>query len=174
MTLNPSQIINNIKRSFNNYISTAVAPATVNFDQDPFDTASLSSWYAIRYSGISTEPTGMGDLIDESGTGRGRIHVVDCELSAWSGNDPQRASLGSMIDILIAACEAPSITLYDFSDPDNPDECGALALHPTHGTLTPTWGSGRAVWKTSRDAQIGAGVVGFVLELKLTTIAEVD
>ena len=173
MSLNPSQVVNNIKRSFNAYIADAVAPADVNFDQDPFDTESISSWYAVRYTGYSPEPTGMGDLIEDSSETRGKIHAVKCEVSAWCKNDSQRGALGSMADILMSSCEAASITLYDYADPEDPVASGTIGLYPSRGTFTPVWGGAGSVWKTSSDAQSGAGIVGFVMELELKTITEV-
>ena len=87
MSLDPSQLINNIKRSFNHYLETDLTPATVNFVQDPFDTSEMTSWYAVRYVGYSSEPTGMGDLIDEDVDTEGRFHVLVSEVSAWRRGD---------------------------------------------------------------------------------------
>ncbi len=61
MALDASQLINNMKRSFNVYIGNGLDPAVVNFDEDPFDTGGLTAWYSVRYTGFSTEPAGMGE-----------------------------------------------------------------------------------------------------------------
>jgi hypothetical protein len=47
-------------------------------------------------------------------------------------------------------------------------------VRPIIGRFTPTWGGGGPVRKTSSDMHAEAGLVGFVLELELKTIAEVD
>jgi hypothetical protein len=172
MTLNPTQEVNNIKRSFNRYIADAVSPATVNYDQDPFQTTDLDSWYSIRYTGQTTEPTGMGDLIGEEDESKGRFRVVNCELSAWCRNDPQRAALGPMADMIVVLCEAASITLYDFADPENPMACGTIYLRPLRGKFAPVWGGGGPMQKGSSDLYTELRLAGFVLEVDLLTISE--
>jgi hypothetical protein len=174
MTLNASQIVNNIKRSFNRYVGNTVSPAAVNYDEDPFDISGLSAWFAVRYTGYSSEPTGMGDEVEENTEAVGRFRLVNCEVSAWHRDDPQRTALGAMADILVAMCETPSIVLYDYTNPQNPVECGTVYVRPIIGRFTPTWGGGGPVRKTSSDMHAEAGLVGFVLELELKTIAEVD
>jgi hypothetical protein len=175
MTLDPSQIINNMKRSFNVYVGNTLGEAEVNYDEDPFDTAGLASWYSVRYAGYSSESSGMGDLIDENSATKGRYHVLKCELSAWSRDDPQRAELGSMVDAIVALCEAPSVTFYDFADPENPVSIGKIYLRPGRGTFTPPWGGKErgSVLKSSGDVHSDARMVGFVMELDLVGIAEV-
>ncbi len=175
MYLNPSQIINNIKRSFNAYLESVLAHTTINFDEDPFETGELTSWYAVRYVGYSSESSGMGDLIDEDTNAEGRFHVLKCELSAWCRDDSQRVSLGEMIDNLVAISEAPSVALYNYADPENPVEIGTIQLKPSRGVSTPPWsGSAGGVLKSSGDIHAEGRMVGFVLEMNLTVLAEVD
>ena len=139
MSLDPSQILNNMKRSFNVYLENGLSPTPVNYDEDPFDTSDLTSWVAVRYGGYSTEPTGMGDLIDEGTSERGRFHILKCEVSAWRREDPQRAGLGGLIDELVALCEAPSVPFHDYADPENPVDIGTIRLKPVRGSFTPRW-----------------------------------
>ncbi len=173
MSLDPSQIVGNMQKSFNVYLEDGLTGETVNFNEDPFDTGGLESWYAVRYVGYSTESTGMGDLIEEDTSQEGRLHVLECEVSAWCRDDPQRAELGEMVDKVMALCEVAAVTFYDFADPRNPVEIGDMWLRPQRGTFSPVWGGGGPVWKSSGDEHAEAGVVGFVLEMNLVAIAEV-
>jgi hypothetical protein len=173
MAPNASQIINNMKRSFNAHLGTALEETAINFDQDTFDTVGLDSWYAIRYTGYSSEPTGMGDIIDSSGS-VGRFHVLQCELSGWAREDSQRLTLGGVVDGIIAICETASIPLYDFSDPDDPDEIGDMRLVPSDGKFSPSWGSAGGLGKSSADLQSDMRIVGFTMEFRLTAEAEVN
>jgi hypothetical protein len=174
--MNPTQVINNIKRSFNAYAEEALAPsnAAVNFDLDPFDTSGLTEWFAIRYTGCSSESSGMGDLVTEDSEVKGRIHRVSCEISAWRRADPQRSGLGDMADMLISLCEIPSITLYDYTDPENPVECGTMSIQPRKGRFTPSWSGGAPVYKSSSDLYSDLETAGFILEFDLITITELE
>jgi hypothetical protein len=174
MALDPTQVVNNVKRSFNAYVSAGLGPATINFDQDPFEADGLESWYSVRYTSYSTEPSGMGEMIEDDESTKGRFHVVGCEVSAWRRDDPQRAELGGMADELIALCEEPSITLYDYADPENPQECGKVYLRPRLGTFTPIWSGAKPIWKADSERHERGRIVGFVLELELITLAEVS
>jgi len=173
MSLDPTQITNNMKRSFNAYLAGEVAPSTVNYDEDPFDTSGLTSWYAVRYQGYSSEPTGMGDLIEEHVATKGRYHALKSEVSGWVRDDPQRSSLGEMVDKLVSLAEEPSITFYDFADIENPVQIGKIYLRPAGGSFSPTWGGGGNVSKSSAEVHAEGRMVGFVLEVELVAIAEV-
>jgi len=174
MTLNASQIINNLKKSLNVHIATVLAGETVNYDEDPFDSSELTSWYAVRYTGYESEPVGIGDLIDDTTDKKGRRHVLKAELSAWSRDDEQRVELGAMVDLIITIAEAGSVTLYDFADPENPVSIGNIRIEPGNGTFSPIWGgaSGK-VLKSSGEMHAEHRLKGYVQEITLTTIAEV-
>jgi len=171
MSLNSSQVVNNMKRSFNRYIGEKLGDAAVNYDVGSFNTERLTEWYAVRYTNFCSESVGMGDSIDEGGT-RGRFHVLECELSAWCRGD--RAALGEMADMLTSSCEIPSIPLYDFADPENPVACGKIYLRLKDGKFVPSWGPHSQVLKSSSDIYLRAGIVGFILNIELITIAEVN
>lgn len=174
MPLDATQILNNLKRSFNAYLATALEGSSINFDEDPFETAGLESWYAVRYTGLRSESSGMGELIEEDESTEGRFHALNCEVSVWSRDDPQRATLGDMVDKLIVLVEEASISLYDYSDPENPVECGKIYIHPQTGSFTPKWAGGGPVLKSSSDKHAQGGITGFVLEIELITLAEVS
>ena len=171
MALDASQIINNMKKSFNTYIESSMSGATINFDEDPFDTDGLESWYAVRYTGFSSEPVGMGEVVDGNGA-NGRLHILNGEVSAWSCNDSQRAILGGMIDAIVALMEAGMITFYDYADPEDPVEIGKMRVKPGKGAMTPGFRGGKYVWKSSRDIHAEKRMSGYVLEVELTVIAE--
>ncbi len=173
MSLDPTRIINNMKRSFSAYLAGEVAPSTVNYDEDPFDTSGLTSWYAVRYRGCSTEPTGMGDLIEEHVATKGRYHVLNAEVSGWARDDSQRLHLGEMADKIVSLAEEPSITFYDYSDIENPVQIGKIYLRPAGGSFSPVWGGGGDVSKSNGEVHAEGRMVGFVLEVKLVAIAEV-
>ena len=173
MALDATQVVSNVKRSFNRHIADSVEPASVNFDEDPFDTDDLTSWFSVRYTGYRSEPAGMGDSIDEQTDAKGRIHRIGVEVGAWCRDDPQRLVLGDMADKILSACSQAAIALYDFTDPENPVEIGTLYLQSKEGKFTPTWSSGGVIRKSSSDAHLQARMVGYVLELDLVTIAEV-
>ena len=161
MSLNASQLINNLKKSFNRYVANELSGDTVNYDLDPFDTTGLSSWYSVRYTEFQTEP-------------QGRIHVVGAELSAWCRHDEQRAELGDMLDKVMAIAETASITLYDFADPENPVSIGKVMIKTAGGAFTPVWsGSMGGVLKSSGDIHADHRLKGYVQKITLTTIAEV-
>ena len=168
-----TEILNNIKKSFNAWLAGELEGETINFDKDPFRTDGLESWYAVRYSGYSSESTGMSDLISESGTQKGIYRILDAEVSAWSRDDEQRATLGEMADKIMELCEEASITLYDFEDPENPVEAGSIYLSAKKGVFSPKWSGGSGVWKTDSDAHERMRVVGFVLEVEMRVLAEV-
>ena len=170
MTLNASQIINNMERSFNVYLEDALGEENINFNEDPYETGGLESWYAIRYSGYSSESTGMGDLIDEDTDVEGRFHTLNCEVSAWRRDDPQRTELGAMVDELMSLCEAVSITFYDFADPENPVSIGKIRIEPGRGSFTPSWGGG----KSGGETHLEANIVGFLLEVELIVVAQIS
>ena len=172
--MNSTQLINNIKRSFNSYASDALSPAAVNFDIDPFDTSGLTEWYAIRYTGYLSESSGMGDLVDEDSEDKGRVHRVSCEISAWRRADPQRSGLGDMADKLISLCEIPSISIYDYTDPEDPVECGTMSVQPRKGRFTPSWSGGGPVLKSASDLYLDLETAGFILEFELITITELE
>lgn len=174
MTLNASQILNNLKRSFNAFVATQLEAAEVNFDDDSFETSGTDAWYAIRYTDLRSESTGMGDLIDPDNPDQGRFHIAACEISAWHREDPQRVSLGGMVDKLIVISETESFQLFDYSDPENPVEAGTVYIRAKKGAFTPRWGGGGPVLKTSSDAHAAGEMVGFVVELDLITLAEVS
>ena len=174
MTLNSTQVLNNLKKTFNAYVAAQLSGSTVNFDDDTFDTAGLDDWYAVRYTGQASESSGMGESIEAETSTEGRFHVVGCELSAWHRADPQRTSLGDMADKLVVITEAGSISLYDYADPENPVECGTLYFRPLKGTFTPKWGGGGRVTKSSSDSHTELDLVGFIVEMELITLAEVS
>jgi len=174
MSLNASQLINNLKKSFNRYVANELSGDTVNYDLDPFDTTGLSSWYSVRYTEFQTEPVGIGDFIDVETNRQGRIHVVGAELSAWCRHDEQRAELGDMLDKVMAIAETASITLYDFADPENPVSIGKVMIKTAGGAFTPVWsGSMGGVLKSSGDIHADHRLKGYVQKITLTTIAEV-
>ncbi|MFH1676415.1 MAG: hypothetical protein ABIC40_05250 [bacterium] len=168
-----TQILNNIKKSFNAWLAEELEGETINFDGDPFRTDDLEAWYAVRYAGYSSESTGMDDIIAETGTQKGMYRILDAEVSAWCRDDKQRASLGEMTDKLMELCEEVSITLYDFEDPENPEETGLIYLRAKKGVFSPRWSGGSRVLKTDSDAHERMRVVGFVLEVELRVLAEV-
>jgi hypothetical protein len=170
MTLNASQIINNMERSFNVYLEDALGEENINFNEDPYETGGLESWYAVRYSGYASESTGMGDLIDEDTDVKGRFHSLKCEVSAWRRDDPQRTELGAMVDELLSLCEAESVEFYDFADPEDPQLIGTMKVRPGRGSFTPSWGGG----KSGSGTHIEANMVGFVLEVELIAIAQIS
>ncbi|MCK4721069.1 hypothetical protein KAU08_10435 [bacterium] len=173
MALNASQIINNLKRSFNVYLETSLPGATVNFDEDPFETDGLDAWYAVRYSGYSSEPVGMGEFIDDTGT-KGRLHRLGCEVSAWSCGDSQRENLGDMIDLIMDCCEAGLVPFDDFADPQDPVNIGDMRIIVGVGSMTPLWGGSKGpVLKSSSDIHAGKRLAGFVLEIELEVISEI-
>lgn len=172
MALDPSQLINNMKRSFNAHVENALTGATVNFDEDPFDTDGLDTWYAVRYAGYSSEPVGMGEVVDDSGT-EGRLHVLGCEISAWSRSDSQRYDLGAMIDEIVNISEIGMITFYNFADPEDPVDIGKIRLKAGKGSMTPGWKGSENVWKSARDVHAEKRLVGYVLEMELAVIAEI-
>ena len=55
----------------------------------------------------------------------------------------------------------------------DPVDSGVIYLQPKKGKFVPSWGSGGPVYKAFNDALIDAGIVGFIMELDLLTIAEV-
>lgn len=170
MTLNPSQIINNMERSFNVYLQSALTEENINFNEDPYETAELESWYAVRYSDYSSESTGMGDLIEEGTDVEGRFHALKCEVSAWRRDDPQRTELGAMVDQVMSLCEVESVTFYDFADPENPVSIGTLRLKPGRGNFSPSWSGGRSGGRTHLEANM----VGFMLEVELIAVARIS
>jgi hypothetical protein len=177
MSLDPSQIINNIKRSFNALLSTELSGSTINFDQDPFDTSDLGSWYSVRYSGYSTESTGMSELIDEDTEKQGRYHVLRTEISAWTRDDQQRVVLGGMVDKLVVVSETVTVPLYSYAVPESPVEIGSMLIRPGKGSFTPTWGGGRssggAVWKSSGDEHAEGRITGYVIDVEIVVVAEI-
>jgi hypothetical protein len=172
MALDASQIINNMKKSFNTYIENSMSGATINFDEDPFDTDGLESWYAVRYTGFSSEPVGMGEVADGNGA-KGRLHVLNGEVSAWSCNDSQRANLGGMIDVIVALMEAGMITYNDYDNPEDPEEIGKMRVKAGKGAMTPGFRGGKYVWKSARDIHAEKRMSGYVLEVELAVIAEI-
>ena len=176
MALDPSQVVNNMKKSFNAYIAGGVTPVNVNFDEDPFGASGLDEWYAIRHRGLSSEPVGMGDLIEEDSLQQGRFHVLKCEVSAWHRDDPQRAGLGDMADTLVSLCEAARVTLYDFADPDEPVNIGTMKMRSGNGSFTPVYGGGKASGLVSgSDSEMYAEgrIAGYVMEVELVAVAEI-
>jgi hypothetical protein len=172
MALDASQIINNMKKSFNTYIENSMSGATINFDEDPFETDGLESWYAVRYTGFSSEPVAMGEIVDENGT-KGRLHRLNSEVSAWSSNDSQRANLGGMIDAVVALMEAGMIAFYDYDDPEDPDEIGKMRVKSGKAAMTPGWSGNKYVWKSARDIHAEKRIAGYVLEVEIQVIAEI-
>ncbi len=166
-----------MKRSFNAFLSTELSGSTVNFDQDPYDTSGLDSWYSVRYSGYSTESTGMSELIDEDTEKKGRYHVLRTELSAWTRDDLQRAVLGGMVDKLVVIGETVTVLLYSYADPESPVEIGSMLIRPGKGTFTPIWGGGRSsegtVWKSSGDAHAEGRITGYVIDVEIVVVAEI-
>ncbi len=177
MPLDASQVINNIKRSYNSFVASKVGEANVNYDDSSFDTSEMVSWYSIRYAGYSSEPTGMGDFIEENTNQEGRLHILQVELGAWCRNDPQRIALGDMIDIMIDLSETSSVTFYDYSDLEIPSSDGTFKQRPKVGGLTPSWGgrggSGSKVPKSDGHTHTGSDMVGFVMLCELRLVAEV-
>lgn len=170
--IHPTRIVNNLKRSFNRHLENAVKPSKVNYDDESFDTSALLSWYSIRYMELETESPGMGDLIDESKGTRGRIHRLNLEMGAWTRNDPQRIELGLMVDRILSICGARSIPMYDFADPENPEECGTILIIPRKGLFSPAWTGGGGILRTSSNAHAASGITGFVMKIELKTLAE--
>lgn len=172
MALDASQIINNMKKSFNVYVENSMPGATVNFDEDPFDTDGLESWFAVRYTGYSSESVGMGEIVDSNGT-TGRLHLLNGEISAWTNDDIQRANLGGMIDEIVSHVETGMISFYDFSDPEEPVLIGKMRMKAGKGAMTPGWSGNRYVWKSARDVHLEKRIAGYILEVELAVIAEI-
>ena len=170
MPPNPSQIVNNMKRSFNKYISAIIVSGNINFDQDPFDTDNLDDWYSIRYKEHDSSGTGMGNLIEAATEKKGFRHRLACEIGAWRRDDPQRTGLGDMIDKLVSLSEAGSVNLYDFTDPENPVQSGTMYISPSKGKFLPKWDGGN---KTIRDEYVRQNIVGFILDIDLLVVAKV-
>jgi len=162
MTLTPSQVINNIKRSFNAYLAAGLTGSTINFDGNSFNTSGLDSWYSVRYLEIASDPAGMGDVIGTDGS-TGNIHSVKAEVGAWHRDDPQGVSSGDMIDKIVDLLEESQVTFYDWSDPEDPVESGELALYAGSGSFIP-FGSDMNL----RDANVR----GFLIEVELKIVAE--
>jgi len=174
MPLNPSQIINNLKKSFNGFLATELSGENINFDQDPFETGGLTSWFSVRYMFYRSEPVGVGDYIDDDTDTKGRFHILKCELSAWSRDDEQRVDLGDMADMVMEIAEAESITLYDYDDPEDPESVGKIKIQPGDGNFSPVWGGASGgVLKSSGDMHADLRLKGYVQEITLSTIAEV-
>jgi hypothetical protein len=172
MTLTQTRLIDTVKKSFNQYIDSATGSEPVNFDDEAFDTDGLDSWYAIRYAGMKTESPGMGGIVGESTTKHGLINVVNVEIGAWTKDDPQKIELGPMIDTILSNCEVPSITLYDYTDPEHPVSVGKAYLRPKSRKFAPSLGGHMKT--RSSDTLAQSNLTGFVMELDLLVIAEVD
>jgi len=173
MTLDASQMVNNMKRSFNKYMAEGLAPAVVNFDEGDFDASGLAIWYTIRYRKLRSESAGMGDLIEEDSLQQGRLHILGCGISAWSRNDLQKYGLGGMADKVIALAEAVSVTLYDFDDPEIPVDIGEMKIRPGDGVFTPVGGGEAPVSSSESEVYSEEGIAGFVFELELVTVAKI-
>lgn len=168
MTSNATQVLNNIKRSFNKFLGKTLEGSTVNFDEDTFVTEGLDSWYVVRYGGCISNGTGMGNLVEESALDRGFYHTINAEIAAYHSNDPQKYDLGAMVDELLLLAETPSIPLYDFTDLEDPDESGTIYISPGKGTFAPAWSGGGK--NGSAEEYRRREIVGFILDIRLSVL----
>jgi hypothetical protein len=173
MPLDPSQLINNIKKSFNVHVVAVIDGATINFDDDSFNTTGLESWYSIRYSDLNSSSPGMGDIIDSDGS-RGLAHSLKGEIGAWIRGDPQHVGLGAMIDNIVSICEQGSFDFLDFTDPENPEEIGIIKIKPGRGSFVPSRVRANAIGGGNEEPRDEGDINGFKLEFELSVISEVD
>ena len=173
MPLTTSQKFNEIKRSLHKHLEDNLPGIEINFDDEKFTPAGNDPFLVIRYPGSHHEPSGIGDVItgDQAGL-RGRWHRVDCSLTIYSREDSQKASAGDLFDTVSDLLKAGDITLYDFTDPENPINIGKIYIDQGAGHTGPSPVEGRSFDNIVKRDLEKAGFSWISLNVQLSVLEE--
>lgn len=166
--MKPSAVINNLKLSFNKFLSDKLGQAVINFDQDDFSSDIAPSWYAVRYGEFEILDSGMGNRINPANQSQAFIHRLDAEIGCYAISDTQKKTVGDMADKIVEIAESDTAPFFDYSNPETPVESGVFYIVPGHGKFLNE--------KNYRDGEKYSEheISGFILNIKLEKLAEAE
>jgi hypothetical protein len=129
MPLTTSQKINETKRSFHKYLADNLTGVAIDYDDANFVPPTDSAFVVIRYRSVSRESCGIGGVLTgDSPSLTGYWRHIEAHISIYKRDDPQKADIGTLYDTIESLLEVSDITLYDFTDPENPASAGKIYL----------------------------------------------
>jgi len=144
MPLTTSQKLNEIKRSFHKYLADSLPGVAIDYDDRDFSPPDDAAFLVIRYRQSSHEDCGIGGVVTgDSPNLRGRWHRIEVNISVYKRDDPQKAAAGELYDNISNLLKIGDITLYDFTDPENPQSAGRIYIDPFPADSGPSPISGR-------------------------------
>ena len=144
MTLTTSQKLNEIKRSFHKYLADNLSGVQIDFDDEDFSPPDDTAYLVIRYTRSHRESCGIGGVVSgDSPNLRGNWHHIEVNLSIYKRDDSQKAAAGQLHDDVADLLKTGDITLYDFTDPENPQAAGKIYLEPLPAGTGPSPTEGR-------------------------------
>ena len=173
MTLTTSQKINEIKRSFNKYIDDSLVDVAVDFDDANFTPPADEAFVVIRYRRSFHENCGIGGVVSgDHDNLRGRWNRVDVSIAVYKRDDPQKADVGDLHDVISDLLKAGDIPLYDFTDPENPFEDGRIYFDPLPAGAGPSPAGGRLYDNLMSRELAEAGFAWMGLGVRLSVLEE--
>jgi hypothetical protein len=170
MTLTTSQKINEIKRSFHKYLADSLSGVQIDFDDKNFTPPDDEAFLVIRYTRSERETSGIGGVVTgDSPNIRGNWHRIEVNLSIYKRDDAQKADIGELHDDVADLLKVGDIPLYDFTDPENPQEAGKIYIDPLPAGSGPSPVEGRLTDHFMKRELIEAGFawIGFGLTLSV-------
>ena len=144
MTLTTSQKINETKRSFHKYLADNLSGVQIDFDDKDFTPPTDSAFIVIRYRSIARESCGIGGVLTgDSSSLHGYWRNIEAHISIYKRDDPQKADIGLLYDTIENLLKVGDITLYDFTDPEDPVAAGKIYLDTLKAASGPSPLDGR-------------------------------
>jgi len=173
MALTTSQKINEIKRSFNKYIDDNLIDIAVDFDDANFTPPEDEAFVVIRYRRSFHENCGIGGVVSgDQANIRWRWHRVDVSIAIYKRDDPQKADVGDLHDVISDLLNVGDIPLYDFTDPQDPSEDGGVYIDLLPSNTGPSPVGGRLYDNLMSRELADAGFAWMGLGVRLSVLEE--
>ena len=173
MTLTTSQKLNEIKRSLHKYLEDNLPGVDIDFDDGNFTPPDDSAFLVVRYQRSHHEDSGIGGVVTgDSPNLRGRWHRIDVNLSVYKRDDPQKAGVGQLYDDVANLMKVGDITLFDFTDPENPQPAGRIYIEPLPAGTGPSPSEGRLHDYYNKQELTESGFSWAGLGLQLSVLEE--